>query len=241
MSDLSDLEDDVSEIENKFNRAAKFLQSNVDKIDQSLLLEFYGLYKQATVGKCNTKKPGIFNLQQKSKWNSWNNLGEMEKQKAMEIYIEKIDKFDSEWDFTEIDKDQWNSVSAFKNEDEPIDDSDKNIFDFVKEGNQEKFLKLIKNKSDEINNLDDSGMGLIHWAADRGDAKILDILIQNKAEINLKDSDGQTALHYSSSCGNVDCVKLLIKYGAEKEIVDNDGSTCIDIAFDKQIFDLLNS
>lgn len=241
MSDLSDLEDDIGEIENKFNRAAKFLQSNVDKIDQSLLLECYGLYKQATVGKCNTKKPGIFNLQQKSKWNAWNNLGEMEKQIAMESYIEKIDKFNPEWDFTEIDKDQWNSVSAFKNEDEPIEDSDKNIFDFVKEGNTEKFLKLIKTKLNEINNLDDSGMGLIHWASDRGDSKILDILIQNKAEINLKDSDGQTALHYSSSCGNVDCVKLLIKYGAEKEIVDNDGSTCMDIAFDKQIFDLLNS
>lgn len=241
MSDLSDLEDDISEIENKFNRAAKYLQSNVDKIDQSMLLEFYGLYKQATVGKCNTKKPGIFNLQQKSKWNAWNNLGDMEKEKAMETYIEKMEKFNPDWDFTEIDKDQWNSVSAFKNEDEIIEDSDKNIFDFVKEGNKEKFLKLIKTKPEEINNLDDSGMGLIHWASDRGDSEILDILIQNKAEINLKDSEGQTALHYSSSCGNVDCVKLLIKYGAEKEILDNDGSSCMDIAFDKQIFDLLNS
>lgn len=241
MCDLSDIEDDIDEIENKFNRAAKFLQANHDKIDQSLLLEFYGLYKQATVGKCNTKKPGIFNLQQKSKWNAWNNLGEMVKQTAMETYTEKMNKFNADWDFIETDKDQWNSVSAFKNIDEIIDDSDKNVFDFVKEGNKEKFLKLIKSKPFEINILDDSGMGLIHWASDRGDSDILDILIQSKAEINLRDSDGQTALHYSSSCGNVDCVKLLIKYGAEKEIVDNDGSTCMDIAFDKHIFDLLNS
>ena len=29
-------------------------------------LEFYGLYKQATVGPCNTSKPGLFDLKGKN-------------------------------------------------------------------------------------------------------------------------------------------------------------------------------
>lgn len=39
--------------------------------DENKLI-IYGLYKQATVGDCNTPKPSIIDFVAKSKWNSWN-------------------------------------------------------------------------------------------------------------------------------------------------------------------------
>lgn len=40
-------------------------------------LVFYGLYKQATIGKCNTQRPGMLDFVGKKKWDSWNALGDM--------------------------------------------------------------------------------------------------------------------------------------------------------------------
>ena len=34
---------------------------------------------QATVGKCNTKKPGVFDFVGQAKWSAWSDLGDMTK------------------------------------------------------------------------------------------------------------------------------------------------------------------
>ena len=39
--------------------------SNEDK------LEFYGLFKRATVGNVNTARPGMFDPKGKAKWDAW--------------------------------------------------------------------------------------------------------------------------------------------------------------------------
>ena len=43
-------------------------------------LKFYGLYKQATLGKCNTPKPWAIQVEAYAKWNAWNDLGNMKKE-----------------------------------------------------------------------------------------------------------------------------------------------------------------
>ena len=55
-------EDNVSEIEQKFNAASKHLPSILSKVESPDLLYFYARYKQATVGPCNTEKPGFFDF-----------------------------------------------------------------------------------------------------------------------------------------------------------------------------------
>lgn len=61
-------------------------QSNEDK------LQFYSLFKQATVGPCNEPKPGFFStdLVKKYKWEAWNKLGALSKDEAMQRYIDKL-------------------------------------------------------------------------------------------------------------------------------------------------------
>eukprot|EP00127_Corallochytrium_limacisporum_P005113 Clim_evm19s199 gene=Clim_evmTU19s199 len=56
--------------------------TNADK------LNFYSLYKQATVGPCNAPKPNFWDVIAKAKWEAWNGLGDMSKVEAMQQYIE---------------------------------------------------------------------------------------------------------------------------------------------------------
>lgn len=244
MSDTSDFEEeDLSEMEQKFGRAATHLQSIVSDLDQKTLLSFYGLYKQATVGACNTPKPGIFNLQGKAKWNAWNDLNDMTKDVAMARYVDEMERLRPDWDDNnkKRTKEQWVSVSTFQMEgDDSVEAADKSHFDYVKEGDLEKLSK-IHGLDQHLNTVDGDGLGLIHWAADRGNTEILQFLLNSGVDINLVDPDGQTALHYASSCGHLECVKLLTKFGADRMIKDKESQTCVDVAENDNVADLLRS
>lgn len=256
-------EDDIfghgTDIEANFNRAADYLQHLVNKLDSKALLKFYGLYKQATVGRCNVSKPGIFNMQGRAKWSAWNDLGEMTKEVAMETYVRTLDEIEPEWNASpstgasKTKKPSWVSVSRPYNEDnDELDPNEKKFIDHVKEGNVDEVLALFgnalvidnaENRSDLIhllNEHDDTGLAAIHWAADRGHANILDLLLSHGADVNLIDGDcGQTALHYATSCAYVDCIKALLKHGADRTIGDSDGLTPLDIAFEADDDDVL--
>lgn len=232
-------------VEDKFNLAANFIQSHHHLFKKSDLLQFYAFYKQSTVGELDTKtqsRPSFFKVQERTKYDAWNALGSMEEGKAMESYIELLTKLSPDWiDKVEDDKGSSGSfggasVSRPKVE-ETIEDSDKSIEDFIREGNIEKLKELLSNiDPSELNTLDENGLGLIHWSADRGNPEVLKLVLNTKSiNIDLQDSEGQTALFYASSCGHKDCIKLLLANGANKEIVDNEESSCRDVAYDDEI------
>lgn len=54
------------------------------------MLRFYGLYKQATEGKCNQPKPSFWAVINKAKWDAWKCLGNMPKEEAMKKYVEEL-------------------------------------------------------------------------------------------------------------------------------------------------------
>jgi len=245
MSDLSDIdEQDNNDV--MFNKAADYIQNNHQLIDPSNLLEFYGLYKQSTVGNCNTTKPGLFNIQGKAKWNSWNNLKNVDKNNAKLLYIKKLNILKPLWyqngniindTVDKKEKNYWINVSTMSIDNDEIRlEHEKTIFDYVKENQLEKLLnELDKIDKSSINKLDDNGMGLVHWASDRGYLNILQILLEKNADINLNDSEGQTPLHYASSCGHLKCVELLLNAKADTTIQDNNQQTCLDVAFNDEM------
>jgi acyl-CoA-binding protein len=61
-------------------------------------LKFYALYKQATKGPCNTPQPWVVQVVERAKWNAWNALGKMTKDKAMieycNLYLDTKDKYE---------------------------------------------------------------------------------------------------------------------------------------------------
>jgi len=236
-------------VENRFNLAANFIQSHHQELNKGDLLQFYAFYKQATVGALDTSvqsRPSFFKPYERSKFDAWKSLGSMEKLEAMESYVNLLSKSLPSWIESVPDGEKGSSgsfgasVSRPKIEDY-IEDSEKSIEDFIRDGNTEKLLDLLKNVDPvDLNSLDENGLGLIHWASDRGNLNILRIILDTKGiDINLRDSEGQTALFYASSCGHKTCVLLLLDHGADKEILDIEESSCIDVAYDDEIKKIL--
>lgn len=75
----------------EFEKAAESAKklTNVGNED---LLSLYGLYKQATVGDCNTDKPGFFDMKGQAKWTAWDSRRGTDKEKAMKRYIRLVEK-----------------------------------------------------------------------------------------------------------------------------------------------------
>jgi len=54
-------------------------------------LQIYGLFKQATKGRCNVKKPGMTDFVGRAKWTAWNELGDISMDEAKKRYVELVD------------------------------------------------------------------------------------------------------------------------------------------------------
>lgn len=76
-------------LQENFNKAAENVKNLKKTPADNDLLELYGLYKQATVGDCNTEKPGFLDFKGKSKWEAWNGRKGISKDDAMTAYVEK--------------------------------------------------------------------------------------------------------------------------------------------------------
>ncbi|KAJ3160203.1 hypothetical protein HDU86_001039 [Geranomyces michiganensis] len=93
-------EDDATlRLEERFSRALGVLQSlgpdeqlgMVPSSDEKL--QFYGLYKQATVGSCTTPRPSMWDVVGRSKWDAWNKVRSMSQPEAKEAYVDACAKF----------------------------------------------------------------------------------------------------------------------------------------------------
>lgn len=248
---MAEADYDISELSDMFEKAANHLKSIIGKLETKHLLELYGFYKQATEGPCNIPKPCWYELQAKQKWEAWQVLGDMTCEAAMKSYVQLISELDHGWRDAHLSsegsgdnggKNGWVAVSCMSSTDEYLDDADKTIFDWVKEGNVEKVREFAQKSSLADSNIVDSeGMGLIHWAADRGNLEMLKCLVNDlMVNVDLKDGDGQTALHYAASCGHADVVQFLLDNGADRNVTDIDGALPIDVASCSEIVESLN-
>jgi acyl-CoA-binding protein len=85
-------------LKDRFLKAADILQDsgpgssqgNTTQPSNEEKLRFYALYKQSTVGPCNTPKPGFWDVVARAKWDAWNDLGDMSSEEAMEEYIDEV-------------------------------------------------------------------------------------------------------------------------------------------------------
>lgn len=55
-----------------------------------MVLKLYALYKQAEAGSERGDRPGLFDLIGRAKYDAWMNLGNMNKEEAMKLYVETV-------------------------------------------------------------------------------------------------------------------------------------------------------
>lgn len=86
-----------NELKQKFENACNMVKTLPKKPDNDTLLYLYGLFKQATIGECNTEEPtGFFNNKDKMKWNAWKKMTLINKEQAMTLYIHAVNNLFSD-------------------------------------------------------------------------------------------------------------------------------------------------
>jgi len=71
-----------------FEEAVDIINNKVNKtLSNDELMDIYGLYKQSTVGDCNTSRPGMMDFKGKAKWNGWNAKKGLSQEDAKTQYI----------------------------------------------------------------------------------------------------------------------------------------------------------
>uniref|UniRef100_A0A7S0WQC6 ACB domain-containing protein n=1 Tax=Chlamydomonas leiostraca TaxID=1034604 RepID=A0A7S0WQC6_9CHLO len=78
-------------LEEDFQAAAKSATDDIpDNISNDEKLELYALFKQSTVGDCNTSRPGIFDQKGRYKWDAWDKKKGLSQEDAKKAYIELV-------------------------------------------------------------------------------------------------------------------------------------------------------
>ena len=74
-----------------FEKAVAESKSLPEKPDNMTLLKIYSLYKQATEGDVEGKRPGFTDMVGRAKWDAWNELKGTGRDDAMKQYIALVD------------------------------------------------------------------------------------------------------------------------------------------------------
>jgi len=81
----------MSELKTKFETALADSKNLSERPDNNTLLKIYALYKQASVGDNEDKKPGFSDMVGRAKWEAWNSLKSTSSTDAMQQYIDLIE------------------------------------------------------------------------------------------------------------------------------------------------------
>ena len=81
----------MSALKSSFDQAVADSKQLPDKPDNMTLLKIYALYKQASAGDADGKRPGFTDMVGRAKWDAWNALKGTTPDAAMQDYIDLIE------------------------------------------------------------------------------------------------------------------------------------------------------
>ena len=81
----------MSDLKKRFEKAVADSKNLPEKPDNQTLLKIYALYKQASAGDVDGKRPGFTDMVGRAKWDAWNGLKGTSADDAMQDYIDLIE------------------------------------------------------------------------------------------------------------------------------------------------------
>jgi len=80
----------MTDLKASFDAAVAASKSLSDKPDNMTLLKIYALYKQASSGDVDGKRPGFTDMVGRAKWDAWNEAKGKSSEAAMQEYVDLI-------------------------------------------------------------------------------------------------------------------------------------------------------
>ena len=81
----------MADLKSQFEQAVKDSKALPEKPDNMTLLKIYALYKQASAGDVDGKRPGFSDMVGRAKWDAWNEVKGKSGDEAMQEYIDLIE------------------------------------------------------------------------------------------------------------------------------------------------------
>jgi diazepam-binding inhibitor (GABA receptor modulating acyl-CoA-binding protein) len=82
----------MSDLKSQFETA----QADVKKLDDdpgnAAKLKLYALFKQASAGDVDGKRPGMMDMVARAKWDAWNEVKGLSPETAMQAYIDFVEE-----------------------------------------------------------------------------------------------------------------------------------------------------
>jgi acyl-CoA-binding protein len=78
-------------LKDQFEAAVAASKQLPERPDNMTLLKIYALYKQASSGDVEEKRPGFTDMVGRAKWDAWNELKGSSSEEAMQQYIDLIE------------------------------------------------------------------------------------------------------------------------------------------------------
>jgi diazepam-binding inhibitor (GABA receptor modulating acyl-CoA-binding protein) len=81
----------MSDLSSRFDQAVADSKKLAERPDNATLLKLYALFKQATDGDAQGKRPGFTDMIGRAKWDAWNEIKGTSKDDAMQQYVSLIE------------------------------------------------------------------------------------------------------------------------------------------------------
>ncbi|HUG23231.1 acyl-CoA-binding protein [Piscinibacter sp.] len=81
----------MADLTARFEQAVAESKQLPEKPDNMTLLKIYALYKQATAGDVEGKRPGFTDMVGRAKWDAWNELKGKSGDEAKQAYVDLIE------------------------------------------------------------------------------------------------------------------------------------------------------
>ena len=81
----------MADLKAQFEQAVAESKSLPEKPDNMTLLKLYALYKQASSGDADGKRPGFGDMVGRAKWDAWNGLAGKSSDEAKQEYVDLVD------------------------------------------------------------------------------------------------------------------------------------------------------
>ena len=82
----------MADLKAKFETAAADSQQLARRPDNETMLQLYALYKQATKGDVSGKRPGMFDMVGRAKYDAWSGVKGLSPDDAMQKYVDLIEQ-----------------------------------------------------------------------------------------------------------------------------------------------------